>query len=66
MFTISDSPERSPINSITTHPDHASSKLLISSQTDSLLLLVIYKRNNKEKQMILDGSLQELQSKPEN
>lgn len=29
------------MSSITTHPDQASSRLLISSQRDSLLLLVI-------------------------
>lgn len=34
-------PERRPMSSITTHPDQASSRLLISSQRDSLLLLVI-------------------------
>lgn len=33
------------MSSITTHPDQASSKLLINSQIDSLLLLVIYKKN---------------------
>lgn len=40
-----DQPERSPMSSITTHPDQASRRLLISSQMDSLLLLVIWERN---------------------
>lgn len=33
------------MSSITTHPDQASSKLLINSQIDSLLLLVICEKN---------------------
>lgn len=34
-------PARRPMSSITTHPDQASSKPLMNSQMDSLLLLVI-------------------------
>jgi len=43
------SPESSPISSITTHPDQASSRLFIRSQKDSLLLLVICRMTPDQK-----------------
>ena len=46
-LTIPGRPERRPMSSITTHPDQASRRLLISSQMDSLLLLVICGTNRE-------------------